>query len=81
MMELEDKITKVFSEEEKIEELKSKLTKLLNGVSDLADQELMGWTVEELTVMQEYFGDTLLYDFSRNIETTLMGAHGNYTVH
>ena len=80
-MSKRDELVEIFSDEQKVEELRKKLTRLFTGVSDYAEKEMMGWTVEELIAMQEYFADVLLYDFSRNIENTLEGAHGNNTVH
>lgn len=80
-MSKRDELAEIFSDEQKVEELRKKLTRLFTGVSDFAEQEMMGWTAEELIAMQEYFADVLLYDFARNIEKTLEGAHGNYTVH
>lgn len=61
--------------------LSEKMQNMLTEIQELADEKLMGFTLQELSVMQNMYGDKLTYALHKDIEFALSCAPPSETIH
>jgi hypothetical protein len=62
-------------------ELSDKMQDMLTEIQNLADDKLMGFTQQELSVMKGMYGDKLTYALHKDIEFALSCAPLSETIH
>jgi hypothetical protein len=61
--------------------LSSKLNKLLIGVQDHVDSELMSFTIQELEALQKIYGANLTYALHKDIQHAMSLPKSTETIH